>query len=335
MFDQTSFSKFLLQGRDAARVLNRLCAGEVDVAVGRSVYTGMLNDRGGYESDLTALRLARKRPLPDRHRLGADHPRRRLDPPQHPRRRPRGAHRRHERLRGDRGDGPRLARPALPPHRSPTSATEAFPFASHQTIDLGYATVTANRMTYVGELGWELFVPTEFAAGVYDDLISAGADLGVTDAGYLRAGVAAPRKGLPRLGPRADPRRQPLRGRPRLRRRPRQTDGLHRPNRPPQLQKDRHPQPPHPPVHPRRPRPRPLGGELILRDGRPVGDLRSAAYGYTLAAATGLGWIRDETNIDAEYIANATWQIDIAGTLTPATAHLRTPYDPKSERVRA
>ena len=78
LFDQTSFGKFLLQGRDALAVLQRLCANEIDVARGRMVYTAMLNERGGFESDLTITR-ARRRQLPHRHRLGADDARLRLD----------------------------------------------------------------------------------------------------------------------------------------------------------------------------------------------------------------------------------------------------------------
>jgi 4-methylaminobutanoate oxidase (formaldehyde-forming) len=190
-------------------------------------------------------------------------------------------------------------------------------------------------MTYVGELGWELFVATEFAAGVYDDIHQAGADLGVTDAGYYAIESLRIEKGYRAWGRELTPDVNPYEaglafavaldkptdfiGQDALRRF-KQTATLNR--RILQFTLDD-------------PDPVLWGGELILRDSRPVGELRSAAYGYTLAAATGLGWIQDETSIDAAYIANATWQIDIAGTLTPATAHLRTPYDPKSERVRS
>jgi 4-methylaminobutanoate oxidase (formaldehyde-forming) len=190
-------------------------------------------------------------------------------------------------------------------------------------------------MTYVGELGWELYVPTEFAAGVYDDLQRAGADLGVTDAGYYALESLRVEKGYRAWGRELTPDVNPYEaglgfavaldkptgfiGQDALRRF-KQTGALNR--RVLQFTLDD-------------PDPVLWGGELILRDGRPVGDLRSAAYGYTLAAAVGLAWIQDTVPIDPTYVASATWQIDIAGTLIPATAHLRTPYDPKSARVRA
>jgi glycine cleavage system aminomethyltransferase T/glycine/D-amino acid oxidase-like deaminating enzyme len=338
VFDQTSFSKFLLQGRDAARVLNRLCAGEVDVAVGRSVYTGMLNDRGGYESDLTVMRLAPDGNQGDRYLIVTGSAQTTRDAHWIRRNTPDDAHA----VLTDVTSAYAVIGVMGPASRALLSrltvadlGNRAFPFASHQTIDLGYATVTANRMTYVGELGWELFVPTEFAAGVYDDLISAGADLGVTDAGYYALESLRLEKGYRAWGRELTPDVNPYEaglgfavaldkptgfiGQTALRSF-KKTATLNR--RILQFTLDD-------------PDPVLWGGELILRDGRPVGALRSAAYGYTLGAATGLGWIRDDHPIDAEYIANATWQIDIAGTLTPATAHLRTPYDPKSERVRS
>ena len=333
VFDQTSFSKLLLQGRDAAKVLNRLCANEVDVAVGRSVYTGMLNDRGGYESDLTAMRLA-----PDKYLIVTGSAQTTRDADWIRRNTPGDAHA----ILTDVTSayavigvmGPR-SRALLSRLTGADLGNRAFPFASHRDIDLGYATVTANRMTYVGELGWELYVPTEFAAGVYDDLRAAGADLGVTDAGYYALESLRVEKGYRAWGRELTPdvnpyeaglgfavaldKPAPFIGQDALRRF-KQTASLNR--RVLQFTLDD-------------PDPVLWGGELILRDGRPVGDLRSAAYGYTLAAAVGLAWIQDTVPIDAAYVASATWQIDIAGTLIPATAHLRTPYDPKSTRVRA
>src|SRR3546814_9748554 len=74
------------------------------------------------------------------------------------------------------------------------------------------------------------------------------------------------------------------------------------------------------------------GGELILRDGRPVGEIRSAAYGHTLGRAVGLGYVHDPDGVDAAFIAEGTYQLDIAGERFTATAHTRTPYDPKAER---
>jgi 4-methylaminobutanoate oxidase (formaldehyde-forming) len=338
VFDQTSFAKFLLQGRDAARVLNRLCANEVDVAVGRSVYTGMLNDRGGYESDLTALRLAPDGKQGDRYLIVTGSAQATRDADWIRRNTPDDAHAVLTDVTSSYAVigvmGPR-SRALLSRLTGADLGNEAFPFASHREIDLGYATVLANRMTYVGELGWELYVPTEFAAGVYDDLHGAGADLGLIDAGYYALESLRLEKGYRAWGRELTPDVTPYEaglgfavaldkptgfiGQDALHH-VKQTGTLNR--RVLQFTLDD-------------PEPVLWGGELILRNGRPVGELRSAAYGYTLGAATGLGWIRDPTNIDAAYVTSATWQIDIAATRVPATAHLRTPYDPKSERVRA
>ena len=116
VFDQTSFSKFLLEGRDAEAVLQRLCANDVAVPPGKVVYTGMLNERGGYESDLTVTRLSRGRVL-HRDRHGPVDARCRLDRAPHPRRRARPPHRRHVVPRRPGRHGPELARAARAPHR--------------------------------------------------------------------------------------------------------------------------------------------------------------------------------------------------------------------------
>ena len=183
LFDETSFGKLLVTGRDAEAVLQRLCTADVAVPVGRAVYTGMLNERGGYEADVTVTRLAHDRYLLVTSSASV-------------------------RARPGRGSS---ATPAADEHVAVVDVSSAyavfgvmgprsrellqrltradlsdaaFPFATSREIDLGYATVRATRITYVGELGWELYVPTEFAVGVYEALFEAGADLPLTDAGY-------------------------------------------------------------------------------------------------------------------------------------------------------
>ena len=172
--DLTSFSKFLLQGpRRGSSVLQRLCANDVAVPVGTTVYTGLLNARGTYESDLTVARLGR-RPLPARHRHRADDARCRLD-------RPQSADGRSAQLTDVTSAyaviavmGPR-ARDLLSRVTKAPLDNAAFPFGAIREIGIGDATVLASRRTYVGELGWELYVPAEHAGGVYDALMEAGA----------------------------------------------------------------------------------------------------------------------------------------------------------------
>ena len=182
VYDQTSFSKYLVTGPDAESALQWLCTNDVAVPPGRTVYTGMLNDRGTYESDITVTRLSAEEFLlvasAATTERDIDHIRRRMPP-------------------GSRATlvdvtsayavygvmGPR-SRELLARLTRHDLSDAAFPFGSSALIDLGYSTVRATRITYVGELGWELYVPAEFAVGVYEDLMAAGEDLGAVNAGY-------------------------------------------------------------------------------------------------------------------------------------------------------
>jgi 4-methylaminobutanoate oxidase (formaldehyde-forming) len=183
LYDQTSFGKLLLQGRDALTVLQRVCANQIDVAPGRLVYTPMLNARGGFESDCTVLRLA-----PDRF-LGvtgsaqpvrdADWITRHIGAEQHA-------------VLTDVSAlwsvlsvmGPN-ARDLLARLSPDDLSPAALPWGHSQEIDLGLARVRAARMAYVGGPGYELYVPVEMARHVDSVLQEAGADLGLRDAGYF------------------------------------------------------------------------------------------------------------------------------------------------------
>jgi 4-methylaminobutanoate oxidase (formaldehyde-forming) len=182
VYDQTSFGKLLLQGRDALAVLQRLCANEMDVPLGRMVYSAMLNERGGFESDLTVMRLAA-----DRFHIvtGSAQPTRDADW-----------------INRHIGEdewavltdasaltsvisvmGPKAAE--LLARVSPDDLSPAgLKFSHTKEIDLGHARVRAARMSYVGGPGYELYVPVEVARHVYLALHEAGADLGLRDAGY-------------------------------------------------------------------------------------------------------------------------------------------------------
>ncbi len=182
VFDQTSFSKYLVTGPDAESALQWLCTNDVAVPPGRAVYTGLLNDHGTYESDITVTRMTETEYLlvasAATTERDLDHLRRAMPP-------------------GSRAAvvdvtsayavygvmGPR-SRDLLARLTRADLSDAAFGFGTSALIDLGYSTVRATRLTYVGELGWELYVPTEFAVGVYEDLMTAGADLGVLNAGY-------------------------------------------------------------------------------------------------------------------------------------------------------
>lgn len=332
IFDQTSFAKLLVQGRDAARVLNRICAADVDVAVGRSVYTGLLNRRGGYESDLTVLRLAADRFLvvtgSGQGVRDADWITRHI---------PDDAHAVVTDVTGAYAVlalmGPN-ARKILQRITPAPLDNAAFPFATHREIDLGHATGIANRMTYVGESGWELFVPSEFAQNVYDALHEAGQDLGLTDCGYHAIEAMRLEKGYRAFGHELTPDITPYqaglgfavaldkpggfigqealaaaKGRPLQRRIV-------------QLTLDD-------------PRPMLWGHELVLRDGEPVGEVTSAAYGHSLGRAVMLAELVQPDAITADWIKQGRFQIDVAGQRHAATAHLRAAFDPDGQRIKA
>lgn len=332
VFDQSSFAKLLVQGRDAARELNRICAAQVDVAPGRTVYTGLLNERGGYESDLTVLRLAQDRFLlvtgsaqavRDMDWIG-----RNLDPAAHA-------------FVTDVTSAYAVIAVMGPKSRDLLSritpadlSNEAFPFGTVQEIDLGQGVGFANRMTYVGELGWELVVPTEMAASIYDLLHECGADLDLADAGYYAIESMRLEKGYRAWSRELTPDITPLEaglgfavgwdkpdfiGREALltakaqgpvRRRIAQIT----------LDDDS----------------RMLwGGEAVLRDGQPVGELRSGFYGYTLGRAVGLAMIGNDAGVDAAFLGTGRWEIDMAGERLAARVHSVAAHDPKSERPKA
>ena len=181
LFDQSSFAKLRLEGPDAADVLDRLCANAVDVPVGRIVYTQMLNRKGGIECDLTVTRLARDAFLIVTSASAATHDEEWI--------------RRH--LGDARAvltdvtsaqavlgvDGAALPRPPRSAHRG-RSLERGLPLRDVAGDLARAAPVRATRITYVGELGWELYVPTEFAVGLHDALVTAGEDLELRHAGY-------------------------------------------------------------------------------------------------------------------------------------------------------
>src|SRR5258708_31836040 len=180
--DLTSFAKFLLGGRDAEAALQHLCANDVAVPAGQTVYTGLLNARGAYESDLTVARLGADRFMlvtgTAQATRDADWIRRNL---------PDGQHATLTDITSAYAViavmGPRARDLVARLTKSPLD-NAAFPFGAIREIGIGDATVLASRRTYVGELAWELYGPTEYAAGVYDTLLQAGAVSAARNCGY-------------------------------------------------------------------------------------------------------------------------------------------------------
>jgi len=329
LFDQSSLAKFRLQGPDATAVLQSLCANDVDVPPGRIVYTQMLNARGGIECDLTVSRLAEDTYLIVTIAAAATHDA--------------------DWIRRSLGDarvtltdvtsaftvlgvmGPH-SRELLSRVTSADLSDTAFPFGTTREIDIGYGLARATRITYVGELGWELYLPTEFAAGAYDAVLEAGEGLGLRHAGYHAMDSLRMEKGYRSWGHDIGGDDTPLQaglgfavalkkdafvGR----------DALLR-------QRDK-------PLTRRLvmftlddAEPLLLGDEPIYRDGVLVGRITSGAYGHTLGRSVGMGYVTHADGVDAAFVRAGRWQLEIALERFAATAHLEPPYDPKSARVR-
>jgi glycine cleavage system aminomethyltransferase T/glycine/D-amino acid oxidase-like deaminating enzyme len=182
LYDQTSFSKLLLQGRDSLAVLQRLCANDIDVPMDRIVYTALLNDRGGFESDLTVIRLAAERFLivtgSAQTTRDTNWIERHVEPRDHAFLTDVSAMYSVLSVMGPRTR--ELLSRVSPDDLSPN----ALKFSHTREIDVGFARVRAARMSYVGGPGFELYVPIEMARHVYLALMEAGFDLGIRDAGY-------------------------------------------------------------------------------------------------------------------------------------------------------
>jgi 4-methylaminobutanoate oxidase (formaldehyde-forming) len=318
LFDQTSFAKFVLKGRDALAVLERLCANAMDVAVGRIVYTAMLNARGGFESDLTVVRVGAHEFLIltgsaqatrdfawiERH-IGAD-------------------------ARAVLVDvtsaysvlslmGPSAE--ALLGVLSPDDfSRDALPFASTALVDIGHARVRAARMSYVGGPGYEIYVPTDQCVTLYDALIEAGRGFGLADAGYYTIDALRIESLRRAFGAELSPDDTPLDagldfavaldkaadfiGRDALRRQ--RAQGVRK--RLVQLRAC------DPDVYL-------WGGEPVSMNGVAMGEVSSAGYSGRFGCAVALVYARGDALDDAT-LADAHWEIDVAGQCVAARAHV-------------
>jgi len=333
IMDVTSMSKFLVQGRDAEKVLNQICSNDVAVPVGMVVYTQWLNERGGIEADLTVTRLAE-----DKFFIvsaGDFYTHDLMWLKQHI---PYDAHV----FVTDVTSGYTLMNIQGPKSRElikriTTSdlSKEAFPYMSAQEIDINYAVVQVLRVTYEGELGFELYVPTEFSSHVYEAVVEAGQDLGLKHAGFQALNSLRIEKAYREFGYDMDNTDTPLEaglsfavkfdkpggfiGREALMR--------HKESGPLKYRMVQ--------VLLDDPEPLLYGDEVIYRDGKIVGYLQTGAYGFTLGGAIGMGFVHHEVDASIEFINSGAYEIDIAGKRYPARASLRPLYDPLNTRVRS
>jgi len=328
LFDQTSFAKYLLEGPDALQVLQRLCGNNVDVPTGRAIYTGLFNERGTFESDLTVLRLS-----PNTFYLitGTGQAVRDFNwISQH-------TMKNEQAVLTDVTHAFSVIGVMGPEsHALLSRLTEndmtmaAFPFGTAKNISVGPVTVRAMRITYVGESGWELHVPMDQAPALYDCLMEAGVDLGLSNAGHYAINCMRLEKGYRAWGSDISPDDTPLEaglsfaidwdkpfmGREALLKQ--KTEGMNKRMVSFVLQNAEATL---------------WGNEPILRDGKPAGYTTSGAYGYTVGAAVGMGYVKDAKGVDSTYIRAGTYEIETNGRRIPATAYLKPPFDPKRKKI--
>jgi 4-methylaminobutanoate oxidase (formaldehyde-forming) len=332
VIDQTSFAKFLIVGRDSQAALSWIAANDVARPPGHLIYTQMLNAKGGIECDLTVGRLSENefyivtgtgfathdyhwiaRAIPD----GLDA--RLIDVT--------SAYAVLSLM------GPR-SRDVLGSLTKDDVSNAGFPFGRIRRIALACAPVTALRVTYVGELGWELHIPVEFAATVYEALMAAGKDHGIANAGYRAIESLRLEKGYRAWGADIGPDHSPLvaglgwavklkSNRPFLGREALEAQAA-------------------------KPLPRLLAGfttdpgvillgrETIYRDGQRVGWLASGGYGYTVKRSIGYGYVRDpENGVDRGKVLSGRYELEVATERVPAQVFLEPLYDAAMSRIKS
>ena len=336
LFDLTPFGKIRVEGRDAEAVLQRICANDIAVELGRVVYTQWLNSKGGIEADLTVTRLSEtqflvvtssgtvprdlnwlKRHIPeDAHCIATDVTNAEVCLAVM---------------------GPK-SRELLAPLVDADLSNDAFPFGTARDIEIGMALARAHRVSYVGELGWELYVPTDMARHVFDRIAERGEALGMRYCGMHVLDSCRIEKAFRHFGHDISPedhvleaglgfavklnkpegRFGPFIGRDAVLRK--EESGLAKRLLQFQLEDSE---------------PLLYHNEPILRDGQIVGYLTSGAYGHYLGSAIGLGYVPTQPTETAEELLASRYAIEIAGKVFPAHASLAPLYDPKAERMRA
>lgn len=337
LFDQTCFAKFLVQGRDSAALLNRLSTANVDVPPGRIVYTQWLNERGGIEADLTITRLTEDEYLVvtsaicqtrdlawlRRHIAGDD-------------------------LRCWVTDvtpgvamlgimGP-SSRRLLEGISGADLSNASHPFGWSREIEIGYARVRASRITYVGELGWELYISAEHCLDVYERLVAAGEAFGLAHAGYHAMAACRVEKGYRHWSHDIADEDTPLEsglgftvawdkpggflGREALL--AQRARGM-LPKRLAQVML----------VDDSPAAPLLYHEEPIVRDGVIVGSIKSGAWGHRLGKSLGMGYVSCADGVSTEWLNSGRWEVEVACERHPAGVRLEPWYDPRNERIKA
>ena len=333
LMDMSFMSKFRVQGRDALSSLERISCNPLDVPPGRITYTQWTHERGGIEADLTVTRKDEA----DFMVVCSDTVHRHVETWM---------------ARHFAADahvfvtdvtsawamltlqGPR-SRALLASLTEASLANEDFPYLSAREIDIGYARVYAIRVTYLGELGWELYIPTEHAMDVYDRIADAGAAFGLRHAGLQALSSLRLEKAYRDFGHDIGNLDTPFEAGLGFAVKLDKTGGF--------VGRDALARQKQAGVPPRRlvqfilddPEPLLHHGEAIWRNGEGVGFIRAGAYGHTLGASVGLGYVQPRERPTRAYLEEGRWEIEVALERYSARASLRPLYDPQGNRIKA
>lgn len=331
LMDMSFMNKFLVQGRDAGKALNYISANNVDGKEGMITYTQWLNKEGKLEADLTVTKLSdekffvvvtdtqlrhaetiMKRNMEDSHAFVTD-------------------------VTGAYGQlniqGPN-SRALLQKLTNTDLSNDAFPFRAAKEIDIGFARVLCVRITYLGELGYELYIPTEHCLHVYDRIVEAGKEFGMKHAGLKALASLRMEKGYKdyghdidntdnafeaSLGFAVDLKKENFIGKEAAVKQKAKGPLTRR-----LLQ-----------VFVKNPDVLLYHAEIVKRNGVPVGYVRAGSYGHTLGGAVGLVMVEAGEPITNDYIDSAKWEIEVAGSTYPAMVSIKPLFDPENKKIKA
>ncbi len=331
LFDQSSFAKFELRGRDAEETLSWIAANDVTAPPGKLIYTQMLNSRGGIECDLTAARLAN-----DLYYIVTGTGFRTHDGAWIRQHIPQGLDAELVDVTEDYGTlslfGPD-ARKVLETVTDDAVGHDDFAFGTVKEITVAGHKVRAFRITYVGELGWELHMPIAATGDAFDALFAAGEQYGICPAGYRAIESLRLEKGYRAWGADITPNDNPFEA------------GLGwavklKTNQP-FIGRDAMERAKAEPLKKRLvcftlddPEIVLVGRETIYRNGVAVGYLSSGGFGYTVNQPVGYGYIKHSDGVSKEFIEAGDYELEVATVRYPAKIHLKPLYDPQMQRIK-
>lgn len=325
-------SKFMVQGRDAGKVLNLVSANNVDGQANQITYTQWLNEAGKLEADLTVTKLSEENYLlvvtDTMHRHAEIWLKRHISKDDHAFVTDKTSAYAQLNIQGPK------SRELLQSITTTDLSNEAFPFRCAREIEIGYAKVLCIRITYLGELGYELYIPTEQATHVYDRIIEAGKTFGLRHAGLKALSSLRMEKGYRDYGHDMDNTDDPFEVGLGLFVDLKKPDGfigkdavVKKKAQGPMTRRLAQ-------VFVKDPKPFLFHAEVVRRNGIAVGYVRAGSYGFSLGGAVGLFMIEAGDPINADYIANGKWEVEIAGDIYPAEVSLRPLYDPEMKKIK-